>query len=89
MFLKLVKRTNTKKEFAKVVIEIDSKKTLIIMILYNSLKVSMKTFLYTDINFVINDELIYYVKNKLRLCIFKIMKKNVFKLTHDVNFHFD
>ena len=42
----------------------------------------------TEIDFELKDDLLYHkTDNKLRLCISKVLKKNIFKLTHDDNQH--
>lgn len=59
--------------------------SFMIIILYDSMKTltKVKFFVFTDVDFELKNELIYHVKNKSRLCIFKVIKKNVFKLAHD------
>ena len=42
----------------------------------------------TEIDFELKDDLLYHkINNKLRLCISKVLKKDIFKLTHDDNQH--
>ena len=41
-------------------------------------------------NFELRDEFIYYIVNKrLRLCVFKSMKKEIFHTIHDDNHYFN
>ena len=42
----------------------------------------------TGIDFVLNEDLVYYVKeNKRRICLLSSMEKNIFHLIHDENMH--
>ena len=47
-------------------------------------KNTLNKFIYTKVNFVLQNELIYHVKNnKKKLCISTLMKKMMLKTTHD------
>ena len=55
----------------------------------NDYKTIFKKFCI-EINFELRNELIYYIDEKrLRLCIFKSVKKEIFHMIHDDNHHFD
>ena len=55
----------------------------------NDYKTIFKKF-RIKMNFELRDELIYYINEKrLRLCIFKSMKKEIFHMIHDDNHYFD
>ena len=47
-------------------------------------KNTLNKFIYTKINFVLQNELIYHIKNnKKKLCISTLMKKMMLKIMHD------
>ena len=55
----------------------------------NDYKTIFKKFCI-EINFELRDELIYYInKKRLRLCIFKSVKKEIFHMIHDDNHRFN
>jgi NAD-dependent dihydropyrimidine dehydrogenase PreA subunit len=49
---------------------------------------SIKKIINSDIDFSLKNDLIYLIKDdKFRLCISRNCEQNVFKITHDENFH--
>ena len=62
---------------------------VIVMSNISNVEAKSKLTLSHDLQFECRDELIYYLidDEKQRLCIFKIMQGEVFKLTHDQIHH--
>ena len=55
----------------------------------SNVETKLKSILSCDLQFKYRDKLIYYLINneKQRLCIFKVMQDEIFKLTHDQIHH--